>query len=464
MQIHKKIILLMMLFGGLSACDKSLDLMPTDVITDENAFKDVASLESGMVGAYATFNGTVDNDIYASALYSDEATLPSENTTGRGVIAYRWQGDAGTGEITAAWAAYYFGIDRANRVLEAIDNVTSASSAENETKSRIRGEGLALRAFGHLQLLINFSNGYDPNALSVPYIEKSGIQTPSRLTAGEVMAKIRADLAQAATLIPTTFTTRTRITLPAVYAIQARAALYAKNWDEAITAATTAINGVPLETRSLYPSIWTDVSNVGVIWKHKREAGGARIGRTFYDDTQDKIVYGPSEELRLLFDQVNDIRYATLVQLRGADRYSLGKYIGGTSGEPGRADIKVFRTAEMYLIRAEAYAEKNDLVNAAADINMLRTNRITGYTPVSFTSKQAAIDAIMLERFKELAFEGHRIYDLRRRLLPVTRIPADAINALGATTLNPTDRVYYFPIPNAEILANPNVVQNPGYL
>src|SRR5688572_27858608 len=201
MQIHKKIILPMMLFGGLSACDKSLDLMPTDVITDENAFKDVASLESGMVGAYATFNGTVDNDIYASALYSDEATLPSENTTGRGVIAYRWQGDAGTGEITAAWAAYYFGIDRANRVLEAIDNVTSASSAENETKSRIRGEGLALRAFGHLQLLINFSNGYEPNALSVPYIEKSGIQTPSRLTAGEVMAKIRADLAQAATLI-----------------------------------------------------------------------------------------------------------------------------------------------------------------------------------------------------------------------------------------------------------------------
>lgn len=463
--MNKRIFGALLAVAVVTSCNKPLDLKPSDVIIDEYAFRDVASLESGIVGAYATFNGSYDNDIYASALYSDEATLPTENTTGRGVIAYRWQGGASTAEITDAWAAYYFGIDRVNRVLAAIDRVPANSAAETETKARVRGEALALRAFGHLQLLINFSNGFDANALSIPYIERAGVQRPTRQTVGEVMAKIRADLTEAQALIPASFATRTRITLPAVQAIRARAALYAKNWDEAIAAATAAIAGVPLETRAQYASIWTDASNNGVIWKHKREVGGTRIGRVFYDDTQDKIVYGPSQELQSLFDQANDVRYATLVSSLGTGRLTLGKYIGGApTTEPGRADVKVFRTAEMYLIRAEAYAEKNDLVNAAADINTLRAARITGYTNVAFASKDAAINAILEERFKELAFEGQRIYDLRRRLLPVTRIPADAVNALGSTNLAPADRAYYFPIPTGEILANPNVVQNPGYL
>jgi hypothetical protein len=456
--------LALLLAAGMGSCRKSLDLQPSDIIVDENAFKTVANLESGIIGAYATFNGTYDADIYASALYSDEATLPTENNTGRGVIAYRWQGDATTGEITSAWGAYYFGIDRANRILAVADKVTAANAAEETQRARIKGEAFALRAFGHLQLMINFSNGFEPGALSVPYVERSGVQRPSRMTVSEVVAKIRGDLATAQSLIPASFTTRTRITLPAVFAMQARTALYARNWDDAITAATAAINAVPLETRAQYPQIWTDQVNNGVIWKHKRETGGSRLGRTFYDDTQDKIVYGPSQELRDLFDQTNDIRYATLVVSRGNSRFSLGKYIGGAAGEPGLADIKVFRTAEMYLIRAEAYAEKNDLVNAAADINTLRASRITGYTNVTFASKTDAINAIIEERFKELAFEGQRVFDLRRKLLPITRIPADAINAFGAVNLVPTDRVYYFPIPNAELQANPNIIQNPGYL
>ncbi len=444
----------------LASCTKSLDVTPRDIINDENAFKTVANLESGIIGTYATFNGSYDNDIYASALYSDEATLPTENNTGRGVIAYRWQGDANTGEITGAWAAYYFGIDRANRILAASETVTAANATEEVTKNRIRGEAFALRAFGHLQLLINFSNGFEPTALSVPYIEKSGVQQPARLPLSEVVAKIKADLAQAQSLIPVSFTTRTRITLPAVYAIQARTALYAKNWDDAITATTAAIATVPLASIAQYPQIWTDQTTAGIIWKHRRETGGARLGRVFYDDTQDKIIYGPSKELRDLFDQANDIRYATLV---GA-RFRLNKYFGGTTGEPGLADVKIFRTAEIYLIRAEAHAEKNNLAAAAADINTLRAARITGYTATSFSTKAEAITAIIEERFKELAFEGQRMADLRRKLLPVTRIAADAINAFGAVTLNPTDKQYYFPIPNPEIQANPNIVQNPGYL
>ncbi|MGZ8538341.1 MAG: RagB/SusD family nutrient uptake outer membrane protein, partial [Flavisolibacter sp.] len=92
----------------------------------------------------------------------------------------------------------------------------------------------------------------------------------------------------------------------------------------------------------------------------------------------------------------------------------------------------------------------------------LRTARITGYTPVVFASKQVAIDEIIQERFKELAYEGHRFWDLKRRNLPVTRLATDAPTT-NAATLPAGNFRFLLPIPNAEIQANNLMVQNPGY-
>ncbi|WP_315825053.1 RagB/SusD family nutrient uptake outer membrane protein [Paraflavitalea speifideaquila] len=168
---------------------------------------------------------------------------------------------------------------------------------------------------------------------------------------------MNADLTAAAGLMPASFTDNTRITANVIRAIQARVALYQKDWDAAITAATAAINAVPLATPAQYPGIWTDQVEAEVIWKHKRMSGQARLGDSYYDRTSSKIMYAVSYKLYNTF-AANDIRKASTVFDRGGGRYSVGKYIGGTPSEAGRADIKVFRTAEMYLIRAEAYAEK----------------------------------------------------------------------------------------------------------
>jgi hypothetical protein len=116
----------------------------------------------------------------------------------------------------------------------------------------------------------------------------------------------------------------------------------------------------------------------------------------------------------------------------------------------------------MFLIRAEAKAENGDLAGGAADLNALRTARITGYVNETFASKDALITAIMNERFKELAFEGHRFWDLKRRNLPVNRLTADAPNA-AAMTLSAGNFRFLLPIPNSEIQANPKIQQNPGY-
>lgn len=444
------------------SCKKQLELLPPDNIVEETAMTTVPFLEKGMVGVYININGSYDAEIYATSLYSDEANLPTENNTGRGVIAHRWQTDPGIGEVTAAWGRYAFGVDRANRVIAAADKLTGLTAEDAATRDRIKAEALAIRAFCEFQVLINYAENLQSGSLGVPYITESKIQKPARLTVGEVFTKVNGDLTAAAGLMPASFTDNTRFTAKAIRALQARVALYQKDWDAAITAATAAINAVPLATPAQYPGIWTDQTEAEVIWKHKRTSGQARLGDSYYDRTSSKIMYAVSFKLFNTF-AANDIRLASTVFDRGGGRYSVGKYIGGTAAEPGRADVKVFRTAEMYLIRAEAYAEKDQVALGAADLNALRKQRITGYVDEVFASKESLINAIMVERFKELAFEAQRMHDLRRKLLPVTRLPQDAINAPNKTTLNTTDKEYYYPIPGTEILANENMIQNPTY-
>lgn len=464
MRSIKFLFVLLITISLFSACKKQLDILPPDQVSAPLAFSNVASLEKAMIGVYAQLNGSFDNEIYASVLYSDEANLHIENNTGRGVNTYRWQVDAGSGDITAAWGSYYFVIDRANRVIAGGEKLTGANATEEAQRKRIIGEATAIRAYCHLQLLINYAEDINNQAsLGIPYMKTSVISKPTRETVAEGFANIKVDLTNALALIPVSFTNKTRITLPAIYAIQARAALYAKDWDGAIAASSAAITAVPLASRADYPAIWTDATDNEVIFKTKRVTGQARLGDNFYDRTQAKIMYAVSYELLGEFNSTTDVRYASTVFQRGTDRYSIAKYIGGDAAEPGRADIKNFRTAEMYLIRAEAYAGKTQLLLGTQDLNTLRQARITGYVDEAFATNADLVTAVLTERFKELAFEGQRINDLRRFKLPITRIPADVTNALGAVTLNPTDKVYYYPIPLAEMQANENMVQNPAY-
>jgi hypothetical protein len=227
------------------------------------------------------------------------------------------------------------------------------------------------------------------------------------------------------------------------------------------------INGAPLATRAQFPGIWTDANDNEVIWKAKRVGtADSRVGDFYFRQTGGIVLYAPAMKLINTFDRVNDVRFAAYIRFDPTrtgtkSQYLVNKYIGGTTTAPGLTDIKLFRTGEMYLIRAEAKAESTG--DGAADLNALRAARIAGYSNAIFVDKAALIDAIYTERFKELAFEGHRFYDLRRRNLPVQRLAIDAVNASGAVTLLPTQAQYALPIPASEVLINKNTVQNPNY-
>ncbi|HEX8333051.1 MAG TPA: RagB/SusD family nutrient uptake outer membrane protein [Segetibacter sp.] len=457
----KKYSLIFAVFIGTLSCTK-LDIKPTDSIDPEKAFRNINDINMGLLGAYAMIDYT---PISLNSIITDEATFPTENTVGNS-DAYRWLYDGSSGSVTSLYYDYFRGIDRGNRTLEGM-NKLNFTGADLTLANRYKGELLALRAYFHFELLRAYASAYQPGALGVPYMKTSGIGYPARDNFETVIANVKSDLQAAKALIPSNFTDKTRITLLAVSAIQARVALYEKNWADAITYSTEVINTAPLATRAQFPGIWTDANDNEVIWKAKRVGTtDSRVGDFYFRQTGGIVLYAPSMKLINTFDRVNDVRFATYIKFDATrtapkSQYLVNKYIGGTSTAPGLTDIKLFRTGEMYLIRAEAKAETGS--DGAADLNALRAARIAGYTAAAFPDKAALIDAIYTERFKELAFEGHRFFDLRRRNLPVERLAIDAVNASGAVTLLPTKAQYALPIPATEVLINKNTVQNPLY-
>jgi hypothetical protein len=238
--------------------------------------------------------------------------------------------------------------------------------------------------------------------------------------------------------------------------------------------ANEVITSQPINPRASYASLWTTRTlpsnqSTEVIWKLNVQSANlatAAIGSLF-QDANGAVQAAPSLKLINSYDKVNDIRYPTFftTPTTAAPTGLIAKYgaVVGSNGENFQYDIKMIRTSEILLARAEAFAELNQLTPANADLALLRTNRITGYSHVSISDKAALIDEILQERFRELAYEGQRYHDLRRRALPVNRNVADIGGITTSQTLLPTDAKYLLPIPQQETFANPNIGQNPGY-
>jgi hypothetical protein len=124
--------------------------------------------------------------------------------------------------------------------------------------------------------------------------------------------------------------------------------------------------------------------------------------------------------------------------------------------------------AEVLLNKAEAQAALNLDADALATLDLLRVNRYTGFNSPG-ESGQTLKDAIALERRLELAFEGHRFYDLKRTNQSVVRsaVNGDVADGSGtpavSTSLPAGDFRFQLPIPQDALNVNENTEQNPGY-
>lgn len=467
---------------GATSCEKQLtDIQPIDQIPAQNAISTLVDVGSAVNGVYGTYSGRRPH--YLSSYMTDEVRLGTGSEYRNvGNILFNWQHvsdsqDWRDGENGGCWTNLYQVIDRANRVLELMVPVPTANATEEALKNQYRGEMLALRAMAHLELLRWYAPTpqYTADQLGVvlqkEYVKAPGSYRPSRNTQGEVMNQIIADLAEARNLIPTTFTDISRITRNAVIASQVRAAVHTRSWQTVVDRANELLALQPIATRANYATLWTTRSiapanqSTEIIWRLNVQALnlGAAIGSLWQDVGTGAVQASPAVKLMNTFDQANDIRFSTF--FRTTPRNLIAKYgfVVTGNGENFQYDIKMIRSSEILLARAEAYAELNNLTAANADLNTLRSNRITGYIHIPVLDRNQLITDILQERYKELCYEGQRYFDLKRRSLPINRDLADAGGQATIQTLLPTNPKYILPIPQQETFANPNMQQNAGY-
>jgi starch-binding outer membrane protein, SusD/RagB family len=461
----------------ISSCAKKIEIEPEFILDGSSPLSNIEQAENVLTGAYAGLitAGYYDDNAGAGSFSSfidmaSDNLIESRESLGNYRAIAEWTYVSNTTYITATWQSAYNIVSNANIILRDIDAI---APQRPKAANRIKGQALALRAHVHFDLLRAFATTLDRNSTEpgIPYVKVFDVNAkPSRNTVKEVYDNVFADLAAAATALsdidqPINTSARSRIDLLTVRAMQARVSLYAGQWQDAINHATAVINARPLASRAEFPLIWTDETNTEVLWAVAFEtpADGAPYANVHFVPSN-RSEFKPASQLIALYDQANDIRYSSYIS-NVSGRLVVSKHIGRdlATNRNGVVNWKAYRVAEMYLIRAEANYRLGKEGDARADLNTLRAARIQGFTSGSETGT-ALLNAILLERRKELAFEGDRFFDLKRLNKTAINRCASVIDSPSTICQLPSSsRAWAWPIPFSEINVNPNVQQNPGY-
>jgi hypothetical protein len=477
------------------SCSKKdlIELSPDFALDALNNPSSLKQVEEVLTGTYATLRAA---NYYGSASgvgagWSQMPDVMSDNlyeaveSLGNSRAMSDWLYTTNTPQVANLYAAPYNTIGNANIVIRDADKFQTAL---NQKKiNRLKGQAFALRALAHFDLFRYFATKYDRNSTtdlalyySKEFIVSSAIK-PARMNNKEYYDNIFADITQAITLLSdidapinsTTALVRPFIDLNVVRALQARVYLYASMWTEAVAAATAVINARPLVNlnQTAFSGMYNQTNSGEIIWNVQFESG--QLGPSFvvFSATSNRSFYRPVPEIATLdgasgLIRSNDIRYSAYFA-NSLGRLAVTKYKGKGTLSDGIANFPVFRTGEMYLIRAEANARIGGVseVAALADLNTLRSARITGYVPLVGLVGANLLDEIAIERRRELVAEGHRFFDLKRTTRAITRgsTCGTAIALNGSCSLAPTAREWSLPMPEAVLNANKSVIQNPGY-
>lgn len=433
----------------LAACNSPLDVDPTASIDSETALSTPRGIELGLNGAYSTLQ---DGDLYGQEemvfpdLYADNldftGTFQTHREFGQRNVT------TSNGAVLAHWSTLYEGINQVNNILEAVEAVALTP----EQHDQFRGEALFLRALNYSILVKYFGDVPLVLAPSRGVGEESLV---SRDPVAEVNAQIVTDLTEAATLLAPD-RNHGRATQGAAQALLARVYLETGNYTGARDMATAVITNAVYDLNANFSTNWTTKNSEESIFELQFSINdGNNQAFWFYPQSLGgRWGYSPSAGLFNAFE-AGDARRDASIQVAGTGacptapcRYADKYFRIATSDD----NVVVLRLAEMYLIRAEANARIGGVAEQTIrdDLDILRNRAgLADLDPVTVTGA-ALMDAILQERRVELAFEGHRFFDLKRF-------------GVAATILGLAPERLLFPIPQGEREVNINLTQNPGY-
>jgi tetratricopeptide (TPR) repeat protein len=438
----------------LGACKKQLDLKPFDYIEATDAIKTEKDVQSTLIGTY--------NRAGLAYVYGGDIFLMPDLMASQSVID--WAGtyqeltqmvsqkiSINNAYINTFWLDAYRINNQANNVLANLDKVTDAN------KSSVEGQAKFLRGLIYFDLARLFGKAWndgDPNTnLAVPIVLKpttvvGADSYPTRSTVAAVYAQAISDLTDAEAKAGTSVSFYANSY--AASAILARIYLQQGQYAKAATEATKVISSGKYSLVDNYADEFpfpnqnaahVDNTTEDIFALQVTTQQGINDLNTFYGSAD----YGGRGDIYLKNSFLDEFE-------EGDERLSVYNEDSDGSLRVDKFDnlygnVRVIRLAELYLIRAEANFRLGTSTGATpvVDINVIRDR--ANLDPLATVT----LAQILKERRLELAFEGGLFLHDAKRLS----------QNVGALKFN--DAALVFPIPQIEMNANKNLVQNPGY-
>ncbi|WP_461534391.1 RagB/SusD family nutrient uptake outer membrane protein [Sinomicrobium sp.] len=353
------------------------------------------------------------------------------------------------------WTQMYTVIGSANLVI--------GSELDTPLAKFAKAQAYTLRALVYFDLVRLYGQEYIGGDLGVPLVtvyEPGNDVKPQRASLDDTYAQIESDFEMAIQLFTEAddegatvdYNDKTTLNIFSAEALMARYYLSRKDYEKARDFATDVIESglYSVVSSGTYAVSWTlpNASSNSVLELAVGDVNTLSTNSIAYIYSPGG--YGevfPVETLSGEYDS-DDVRLDVFAANADGE-YLLGKY----PDINGADNIRMVRIEEMYLTRAEAEFMLNGAsTDVDDDLNAITAERN------SVVYAGATLEDILLERKKELAFEGFRYFDLMRLGMDVEKVDE---NQTFESTIPFGDDRLAFPIPQVEINANPDITPNP---
>ncbi len=477
-----------LLLLSMSGCKKFLNVMPVGQTTIPVLFSDMDGIRAAVPGAYAKTYDYYSSHFYrypelAGDLLNPDLSLIDEGE--KNIYNLNSIPDQEAAPSAKIWSDILSALANVNNALFYIPSLKEQFPVNQNELEIYRAELLFLRALAHFDLCRAYAQPYTYTTtaehLGVPILSKtpSPDDDPSRQSVRKVYEFILNDLKEAEQIYSRTPTLRTEAQRPyfvskeAVQALLSRVYLYMEDWAQVIYYAGEVITKQSLAQRTDYMDMFLNLtgSEIETIFRLNGEDKGSSLFGFYNFRTNTGFAYPagiPSSKFLNIYNEDEDIRKNSLlfkVDIASGSSYYVTRKFDAvqTATESSKQHVNplVLRVSEMYLNRAEAYIGKKQPVQAAADIKVLQA-RALGKTTTDITLPESDLEAmtgiVYQERIRELAFEGHRLFDITRRKQDLVR---DETTTSTLKKLTYPSDYFILPIPQRELDANPNMKPNP---
>ncbi|BAV08213.1 Starch-binding associating with outer membrane [Filimonas lacunae] len=484
---------------GAAGCSKVLDKSPvTSVVRPDSTINitatDAESLISGMYLYYKGYDimefSILDRMTNGDAV-ADNCYAGGDNTAN--ITLDEFTANSLNANLNRDWQYAYKMIGRTNIILPQIESCTDAALTAVR-KSQMLSEARFFRAFCYFDLVRLF--GDVPLLLKAPDVSSSESLLNSTIVARSsidtVYTAILNDLwfAKAGATETNSAATRYLITKGAVNALLAKvyASMPTPNWDSVAYYCNQVIPQYSLV--SDYAFLWDNnhKNNSEAIWEvnYFGYGGADNIGNWIpsnliggqigkYEGGSWKKFNIPTNDLVNLFNTENDavrlnssIAFLNITGSFSDPNWPTTAYpfiVKYNDPSTGLNDFYIMRLPDIMLLKAEALVKNNDITGAMALVNAVRERVHLGEK--SATTAADAETIIANERRMELAFEGHRWFDLVRTGKAIQVMSAQQ----GGIVNGVQNQLHYnvqpyrllMPVPQNQIDLNPALIQTPGY-